>query len=466
MKRILVGLVGCCLVAGILNAQPPDTLWTYTYASSITDEAYAIAPTSDGGFVVGGMGRAPDSTNGALLIRLDNDGHELWVRRFPQFSYEIRSVITMEDGGFAMTGECPMFDISVVRTDSAGVVQWSRCIPTSLYGAQGWSIAKTADGGVAVLGVHSVVAYPTIFLVRLAANGDSLWTQTFASPASYKEGAVLTTSDGGFLVGTSFFEQANVIKTDSAGTVQWTTTFGLSTLEESIKGIDVAINGDYLVAGTQLRPQGWFTYNPYAARLTPSGDTLWTRVYPDLGPAWFYSVHELPNGNILFGGSVGSSFLLVECDPDGNIVWTALYGTPQIEHGYAMCLVADDGVAMAGYRRTIASNSEDIWVVRAGPVLEASENPLVPPLGFQLLSNYPNPFNGSTFISFLIDRPGLVNLSIYNINGRLVDQIHQTAQSIGYHQVTLNNTYLPSGCYFYTVQHSDRTLTGKMILLK
>ena len=449
--------------------QPPDTLWTYTYASSADDEAYTIAPTADGGFIVGGKGKAPDSTNGALLIRLDSNGHEVWIRRYPQFTNEIRSAIAMEDGSFAMTGECSLFDISVVRTDSTGAVQWSRCIPTSLYGEQGWSITRTADGGIAVLGVSYAVAHFDIFLVRLASNGDSLWTQTFASPASYKEGAVINTSDGGFLVGTSSFGQANAIKTDSIGTVQWNTLFGISTEEECIQGINEANNGDYLVAGIQSRPTGLFTYNPYAARLTSLGDTLWTKVYPDLGPAWFYAVSELTNGNILFGGTNGYSYMLVESDHEGNIIWTTYYDTPLREHHcFAMCLAEYNGVAMAGYKAALASNSQDIWVIRAGSDLEAEERFTALQSSFNLLPNYPNPFNSTTTISFTLARPGEVKLTVYDLQGRKVGYQPESRlhYSTGEHHLKFDASGLSSGIYFVQMKDEQFIQTRKIILLK
>ena len=66
------------LAANITFAQPqphgPDTLWTYTYSSSIGDKAYTIISSVDEGFIVGGTGRDPDGAGGALLIRLDRWG--------------------------------------------------------------------------------------------------------------------------------------------------------------------------------------------------------------------------------------------------------------------------------------------------------------------------------------------------------------------------------------------------------
>lgn len=93
------------------------------------------------------------------------------------------------------------------------------------------------------------------------------------------------------------------------------------------------------------------------------------------------------------------------------------------------------------------------------------------PEEFALFGNYPNPFNPGTHICFSLQRPGPVNLSIYNINGQLVQQIEQGYSSAGYHQIYWNgrdqwNKMLSSGIYFYKLRHGNEVLSGKMLLTK
>ena len=52
-----------------------------------------------------------------------------------------------------------------------------------------------------------------------------------------------------------------------------------------------------------------------------------------------------------------------------------------------------------------------------------------------LLSNYPNPFNPSTTIQFTVDRPGLVTLTVYDMLGREVAELVNTAMSTGSYRV-------------------------------
>jgi len=90
---------------------------------------------------------------------------------------------------------------------------------------------------------------------------------------------------------------------------------------------------------------------------------------------------------------------------------------------------------------------------------------------YALYGNYPNPFNPGTHIRFSIDKPGFVNLSIYNIKGQLVHQIGHRYSNSGYQQIYWNGMdhnkkTLSSGIYFYKLDHGSGTIHGKMLLSK
>jgi hypothetical protein len=63
------------------------------------------------------------------------------------------------------------------------------------------------------------------------------------------------------------------------------------------------------------------------------------------------------------------------------------------------------------------------------------------------LYNYPNPFNPSTTIVYELDRTFRVNLSILDINGRLVQQVPQGVRNSGRHTWQFNAAGLASGVY-------------------
>ena len=82
------------------------------------------------------------------------------------------------------------------------------------------------------------------------------------------------------------------------------------------------------------------------------------------------------------------------------------------------------------------------------------------------VQSYPNPFNPVTNISFVLPDNGAINISIYNMQGRLVDTLQSGYQIAGPHQVSWNATGYSSGVYF--VRISSATFSGeqKLILLK
>ena len=107
----------------------------------------------------------------------------------------------------------------------------------------------------------------------------------------------------------------------------------------------------------------------------------------------------------------------------------------------------------------IGDNTEWVW--------EEVDRPEVGlPTTTALSQNYPNPFNAETNIGYVLAEAGNVNLSVYDISGRLVETLLDGYQEAGEHIVTWNASTVSSGVYFYKVTTSDYTATKMMNLLK
>ena len=101
-----------------------------------------------------------------------------------------------------------------------------------------------------------------------------------------------------------------------------------------------------------------------------------------------------------------------------------------------------------------------------GPVTltipEEEPVPVLPQNTF-LCSNYPNPFNPSTFIEFSIKEGETGKLTIYNVKGQLLETYEYEA---GEHELTWDATQYGSGIYFYKLETQSYNETKKMIMLK
>ncbi len=100
-----------------------------------------------------------------------------------------------------------------------------------------------------------------------------------------------------------------------------------------------------------------------------------------------------------------------------------------------------------------------------GNWLNISENVIVK--DYKLSQNHPNPFNPSTTIDFSILNPSNISLSIYNINGKLIDKIIDNEYyDRGDFSIIYKPKNLPSGVYFYRVNNGNDVIVKKMIYLK
>lgn len=93
------------------------------------------------------------------------------------------------------------------------------------------------------------------------------------------------------------------------------------------------------------------------------------------------------------------------------------------------------------------------------------------PSAFNLLGNYPNPFNPKTDINFSVEYSSEVGLSVYNLSGELVRQLHLGTLPPGNQSVTWEGkdnfgNDVPSGVYVYRLQSEFYSEARKMTLLK
>ena len=83
-----------------------------------------------------------------------------------------------------------------------------------------------------------------------------------------------------------------------------------------------------------------------------------------------------------------------------------------------------------------------------------------------LLSAYPNPFNPVTTIPFSLPFHDHVNISVYDIQGNLVQTLLDNEMQAGQHDVSWNAAGLPSGMYYYSITTSTINLTRSVVLVK
>ena len=168
---------------------------------------------------------------------------------------------------------------------------------------------------------------------------------------------------------------------------------------------------------------------------------------------------------------------------DGEIIWNS---TSDIENGFR--LIPSLGNAMQNTSWKIINLATGNYVIGvqsidhnfAGSVFSDEESFEITYVGIDNvesnigagISNYPNPFNNSTDISFEITKAGKVRIDVFQPNGQFIMSLMNENKSAGKHTVLWNiesgiETNLQSGIYYYTLTVDGELLSrNKCVYLK
>ncbi len=314
-----------------------DTLWTKTIGGAMADVGTDILLKPDSGFVVGGY----TSTIGAgnndfLLVETDADGDTVWLRAYGGADDDqAYALAPTGDGGYLLAGQTESFgagekDIWLVRTDAGGDTLWTRT-----YGDTGWdaatSVVQTPDGGFAVSGFRFDNDQDDAWLLRLDADGDTLWTRTYGSGDrnDYATGLLVTEGHGFIFTGRSqtygggAFGNLWLVKTDSLGDTLWVRAYGGSEYDYGQTVCPTADGGYIIVGSTENFGAG--EYDFWLVRTDADGDTLWTRTFGGTRADCGVTVEQTPDGGYIIGGYTtsfgagGYDFYAIKTDADGNV---------------------------------------------------------------------------------------------------------------------------------------------------
>jgi FlgD Ig-like domain len=102
------------------------------------------------------------------------------------------------------------------------------------------------------------------------------------------------------------------------------------------------------------------------------------------------------------------------------------------------------------------------------PIITANKNESK---SFAYSQNFPNPFNPTTIITYRLNKPAQVRLSVYDITGREVNRLVDRYQSVGDYNISWNSNdengqKMASGMYFARLNVDNESVTRKMVMTK
>ena len=89
------------------------------------------------------------------------------------------------------------------------------------------------------------------------------------------------------------------------------------------------------------------------------------------------------------------------------------------------------------------------------------------PLNFELIGNFPDPFNSMTNIEFTLQEECIISLEIYDLLGRKITTLATGLMDAGKHTVAWRTVDVSSGIYYTRMSVNGKAAAvDKMVLLK
>jgi len=482
-------LFALIIMCNVLAAQIPNTLWTQTYGGTGHDIARFTQQTSDGGFILVGVTESFGSGESDFwLIKTDEIGNEEWNQSFGGTSWdEAYSVNQTTDGGFILGGCTNSYgagesDFWLVKTDEIGNEEWNRTFGGENYDTA-YSANQTTDGGFIIGGFTSSygVGESDFWLIKTDENGNEEWNQTFGGLDNDKIYSVKQTTDGGFILAgyTNSYGAGEsdlwLVKTDEIGNEEWNQTYGGSSYEIA-NSIQQTSDGGFILAG-YTNSYGAGESDFWLVKTDENGNEEWNQSYDNNNESErAQSIIQANDNGFIIAGYVTytdetTDIWIVKTDEVGNEEWNQTFGGNEWDRGSAIQQTADGGFVIAGSTSSYGLGGSDFWLIRLDQEISIADNAIVESLILNL-SNYPNPFNPTTTISFSIPEESNVKLSIYNIKGQKIKSLLNDQITSGEHSIVWNGEddsgkKVSSGVYLYKLNVNGKTeAVRKCLLLK
>ncbi len=238
-------------------------------------------------------------------------------------------------------------DLFAAKYSGTGVLQWSTTIDLDTIDiAQCLAVGPDQSpvlGGGTGAGMEMLG-----LIVKLSPAGETLWTRTRANTMVVS--VVADNSNNIFAIGACgglMLDSLWLARYDASGNQDWSKTLKLAMMQQPT-GICIGGSGN-LVAAVNLMD----TISQTASLVkfsSSSGETLWTRQYPE-EVAMRFSGITATGSNFLIVGDDQTGSRLYKCGPTGDTIWTT--GLPQ-------AMLAPDIAADGNGNSYVAYTDEDL----------------------------------------------------------------------------------------------------------
>jgi hypothetical protein len=228
----------------------------------------------------------------------------------------------------------------------APLVQWDKTYEP----VEGDSVVQTADGGYAMAGLSGDRFFDgytnvTDVLIKTDSAGNMQWNKTFQNNPSPNI-LLVNTKDGGYAIAEGiiipFRAAVWFVKTDANGNEQWNRTYQEPGYYAMVNSMIQTGNGGYALAGG-IWGDEWTSgkgNKAWVVKTDSTGNVQWQRAYDNFSSldnavevrSFARSIVETADGGYIFTCWTDSNAsVLVKLSPQGTVQWNKKYEGPSIE---------------------------------------------------------------------------------------------------------------------------------------
>lgn len=461
-------------------------LWAKTIGSENTDGATHITALSPNQYVVSGYMCSDNYMADALNFWMDDEGNTSHYNMGGGLNNEYVYASCPGPGGSLITaGYTASFgagqkDVEINQLDSSGAMNWF-----ATFGGSGIDVAKSivrlSDGNYLACGYTESfgAGENDVYLVKTFPNGQMIWEKTYGGAMAERGLKAIETIDGNYLVvgetGSCGAGKKDVylLKVDAQGEVVWEQTFGD---EDYQTGHDIleTSDGNILIVGSS-DIHGDDFLNIYLIKTDMDGNLIWEKQYGC--PLDFYeyglSILETTGGSYLISSTVNDAqsrkndAYLIMLDPDGTVLWSDTFGGPGSDRLLSIAQTSDNCFILAGQTNSWGEGEYDMWAIKISNPLTSKNELIGYGNDFNLIIT-PKIFSQSVSIGFKTEKNLLV--SILDAGGRMVYNFggfQPGCHKMRWDGKSQHGQSLSSGLYFLNLtDETGFTKTSKLIFSK
>jgi hypothetical protein len=512
-----------------INAQEFEIIFQQCYGGAVWEGARTIIP-KNGGIIafcstssIDGDVSFNHGKNDYWLIKTNDFGEIVWEKTYGGSEQDYpANMLPTTDEGFVMFGDTYSTNGDVgcnhgdgdwwlVKTDSLGNIQWSRC-----YGGTHKEMARQMiyahEGGYVMTGktgsVDGDISHNNgmfdVWVVKVDWEGEILWERTFGGSSNDWGNSIAPTADGGYIVGgggasshdgnvycpdavASEWSTAWVIKLDGEGQIEWQNCYGgtesdivadiIQTQDSGFIFLGAISSGDGDVDCFHGTPGDGSTNDMWVVKLDETGEIEWHRC---LGGTGFDSpklIRQMGDGGYLVGGNTTSrngtvvcneslpgthTVILYKLSPEGEIEWTKCLGSQVDNSLLSMHMFSDHHFLLGATTRTWGMDVDcdlkgetDIWIVEIQDTTVGVQEERL--LQWQV---FPNPATTEFWLQLPENTPlAQVQIELYSPTGRLLYKAQPTSY---FHKIDV--AHLPKGLYLMRVWDGEKWVAEKLVV--